>query len=287
MTTADAIVEREPLTLTDGRQLAVCEAGDPDGPVALYLHGTGSSRLEVALYGEAAARHGIRLVAWDRPGAGRSSFQPGRRLRDVLDDARAVAASVGADRPVAFGHSGGGTHVVALASAAPHVIRAGVAINPGGPSDDDTLSRLPRQFQWTIRAARDRPWVFDLLGRMMEHRGNRVIDAVKNRAVDPADRALINDPRIRPLFEAAAVEGGLQPRAYTKEAVMFWTQPWDISLTTFAVPLHVYAGRDDPFRSFAESLGRAGAQLHWFDGGHVFCFADPVMEDLLSQIAAL
>ena len=41
--------EREPLTGKGGRRIVVCEAGDPDGTVVLYLHGTGSSRLEVAL----------------------------------------------------------------------------------------------------------------------------------------------------------------------------------------------------------------------------------------------
>jgi hypothetical protein len=47
--------ELDQLVLPGGRRLAVCEAGDPDGVVAFYFHGTGSSRLETALYASAAA----------------------------------------------------------------------------------------------------------------------------------------------------------------------------------------------------------------------------------------
>jgi hypothetical protein len=74
--------ELEPLRLADGRRLDLCEVGDPKGRVALYLHGTGSSRLEVAPYAEAASRDGVRLVAWNRPGtAAGTSLSPGGLIR--------------------------------------------------------------------------------------------------------------------------------------------------------------------------------------------------------------
>ena len=59
--------ELDALTLADGRHLALCEVGDPGGRVAFYFHGTGSSRLEVALFADAAMAQGVRLVCWDRP----------------------------------------------------------------------------------------------------------------------------------------------------------------------------------------------------------------------------
>lgn len=55
---------RDDLVLPGGRRLALCEVGDPDGVVAFYFQCTGSSRLETALYADAAAAQGVRLVGW-------------------------------------------------------------------------------------------------------------------------------------------------------------------------------------------------------------------------------
>ena len=73
----EGLRQLDPLVLANGRRIALCETGDPDGEIAVYLHGTGSSRLEVGLYGAAAAAHGVRLVAWDRPGSGGSDRSAG------------------------------------------------------------------------------------------------------------------------------------------------------------------------------------------------------------------
>jgi len=87
--------ELDDVVLPGGRRLALCEVGDPSGRVAFYFHGTGSSRLETGLYASAAAAAGVRLVGWDRPGAGRSPAQPGRTLVDVVADTQAVAEHLG------------------------------------------------------------------------------------------------------------------------------------------------------------------------------------------------
>jgi pimeloyl-ACP methyl ester carboxylesterase len=279
--------EHEPVRLPDGRRLDVCEVGDPDGRVALYLHGTGSSRLEVAPYAEAATRHRIRLEAWNRPGSGDSDVQPGRTLLDVVADTRAVAESVGADRPVVVGLSGGGCHVLALAAAAPDVVRAGVAINPGPPADDAVLAEAPRMYRILIKLARDRPRWFGRITGSLEGEPGPLGRRFQERSLDPLDLAVMRDPVIGPLLTAGSAEGRRQPRAYTEEALMIWGQPWGVSLDSFAVPLVVFAGRHDPFMTFGLRLERAGAELHWFDGGHMSGFAGPVVEDVMARTAAV
>lgn len=54
----------------------------------MYLHGTPSCRLEPAAFGvaDAASRRGIRLIAPDRPGIGRSDALPERRVLDYPAD---------------------------------------------------------------------------------------------------------------------------------------------------------------------------------------------------------
>ena len=279
--------EHDLLQLDDGRRLAVCEVGDPDGDVAFYLHGTGSSRLEVALYAATATRHGIRLVAWDRPGSGGSDDLPNRTLLDVVPDAAAVAGKVGADRPVVVGLSGGGSHVLALVSAGSGVVRAGVAINPGAPADDRVLADMPRQNRVMIKLARDHPRMFRRLIAPMESGGGKLMQKMQRRALDPLDVQTVEDPDVGPLFAASAAEGRRQAGAYLNEALMIWSGRWPVDLTTFPVPLHVYAGENDPFATFSRSLERSGAVLHMFPGGHVSGFAPDVLERVMTTVAAL
>jgi pimeloyl-ACP methyl ester carboxylesterase len=277
--------EREPLVLPDGRRLALCEVGDPHGHVALYLHATGSSRLEIALYGEAAARRGVRLVAWDRPGAGGSDPQPGRSLLDVVADTAAVCAELGVDRPVAVGLSGGGCHVLALASAAPQVVRAGVAINPVPPAEDDIMGLGPAGFRMLMKLARRRPRLFGLVADRRE-RGGRITRAISRRSLDPVDVRLMQRPEFALLFWRAIDEGLRQPGEYAKECLMLWGRPWGVSLTSFAVPLHLFAGEHDPFAPFCVWLRAAGAELEVFPGGHLSGFAPAALDHIMTVVAA-
>jgi pimeloyl-ACP methyl ester carboxylesterase len=96
------------VVLPDARVLAVVEWGDPDGFPAFYFHGTPGSRLEGAFADGAARRHGFRLIAMDRLGFGRSTFQAGRRFRDWPRDVCALADRLQVREFGVVGHSGGG-----------------------------------------------------------------------------------------------------------------------------------------------------------------------------------
>lgn len=51
-----------------GRVLRVREAGEPDGTVVMYFHGTPGSRLDLCFGEQLAAERGVRLISFDRPG---------------------------------------------------------------------------------------------------------------------------------------------------------------------------------------------------------------------------
>lgn len=61
------------VALGGGRTLALDDVGDPAGAPVLYLHGTPDSRLARHPDDGLAAAAGVRLLAVDRPGYGRSS----------------------------------------------------------------------------------------------------------------------------------------------------------------------------------------------------------------------
>jgi pimeloyl-ACP methyl ester carboxylesterase len=66
------------IELAGGRTLSYGVLGDPDGAATVVvLDGPGSRGLARAA-GPAAAERGLRLIAPDRPGFGRSTPRPGR-----------------------------------------------------------------------------------------------------------------------------------------------------------------------------------------------------------------
>lgn len=114
-----------------GRVLRVRDAGDPDGAVVMYFHGTPSSRLDLCFGEQLAAERGIRLVSFDRPGYGGSTPAP-FGLASIGADAHAIADGLGVARFAAFGLSGGGPGALAAATAADtRVTRVGIASGTG------------------------------------------------------------------------------------------------------------------------------------------------------------
>src|SRR5215212_10651995 len=123
------------LTTPDGRALAYVERGAEDGTPVIVSHGTPGSRLARHPDPEIYERHGVRAVAYDRPGYGRSDPQPGRSVADATADIAAIADELGFDRFAVVGGSGGAPHALACgALLGDRVVRVGALVTPA-PSD--------------------------------------------------------------------------------------------------------------------------------------------------------
>jgi pimeloyl-ACP methyl ester carboxylesterase len=103
------------VTLRDGRTLGYLDIGDPDGLPVLSCHGGLSCGLDVAPGAASAARHGVRILAPDRPGIGRSTRQPGRAPLDWADDVADFTEQLGIERFAVLGWSLGGLYAQACA----------------------------------------------------------------------------------------------------------------------------------------------------------------------------
>ena len=101
---------------SSGRMLAWNEYGDPAGRPMLYFHGWPSSRLQGRLVHHLARERGLRVIAPDRPGIGRSTYEPGRRLESWPQLMADFADFLGIDRWAQLGVSGGGPYVLACAA---------------------------------------------------------------------------------------------------------------------------------------------------------------------------
>jgi pimeloyl-ACP methyl ester carboxylesterase len=98
-----------------GRVLRARDAGDPNGPVVMYFHGTPGSRRDLSFDEQVVTDSGARLVSFDRPGYGGSTPAP-FGLASIATDAHAVADALGLARFATLGVSGGGPGALAAAT---------------------------------------------------------------------------------------------------------------------------------------------------------------------------
>src|SRR5215472_17164585 len=141
----DAIIR-----LPDGRALGYMQVGPSDGYPLFYFHGHQSSRLEVLLWAEMALAAGVRMIALDRPGIGRSDPKAGYHLLDWPDDVEEVANQLGIERFAIAAVSGGGAYALACAYKIPHRLTAcGLicSIAPGQLITKDSPRRM-RAMWW-------------------------------------------------------------------------------------------------------------------------------------------
>jgi len=104
------------LATPDGRQLEVLDTGPDDGLPLIFHNGTPGGLVAFPAMVAEAARRGLRTVMYARPGYGRSTGQPDRRVADAAADVATVLAGLGARQFVTVGWSGGGPHALACAA---------------------------------------------------------------------------------------------------------------------------------------------------------------------------
>ena len=133
-----------PLTtvdLPDGRTLAYAEWGDPAGRPIVTCHGTPGCRLNRHPNQDLVRSTGARVIAFDRPGYGRSTRNAGRRVVDVVPDVVALVDHLGLDEFAVVGGSGGGPHALAVAASLPDRVTRGVMLptRVGGTAEEARL----------------------------------------------------------------------------------------------------------------------------------------------------
>jgi pimeloyl-ACP methyl ester carboxylesterase len=104
--------ERLNISTDDGRMLECLVSGPEDGAVLVFHAGT-SNGLVPLPSGLDPSRIGVRTVLYARPGYGRSTPQPGRRVADAATDTATILDALGIERFLNVGWSGGGPHALA------------------------------------------------------------------------------------------------------------------------------------------------------------------------------
>ncbi len=266
------------LTLPDGRQLAYAEFGPSDGIPVLYFHGAPSSRLEPALIGSAAIdRAGLRVIAADRPGVGRSDFLPSRKLSHWAADVVCLADSLGIDRFVVFGNSGGGPYAAACAAQLPKRVIAAVIVSGAWQmTDPEVRGNLPLMNRLVWLLARRFPPGLRLLLKTMagESKATDEEDLARMRTfLPPGDVASFSSPGRLAAMQAAiraCLELGTKGTAWD---MRIHVQPYDVSFggETLTRIFHGGMDRNVPIQ-LAQKMARAisrGELTVFPEDGHV------------------
>jgi pimeloyl-ACP methyl ester carboxylesterase len=127
---------------SDGRTLHVYDTGPvgADGQLAVvWHHGTPNIGSPPEPLFAASERLGIRWVAYDRPGYGRSTPRGDRNVATAADEASAVADALGIGRFAVMGHSGGGPHALACGALLPERVLGVVSVCGLAPFDAEEL----------------------------------------------------------------------------------------------------------------------------------------------------
>ncbi len=140
----------------DGSVIAVEVAGEQGATPVLFCHGLADSRLSVHLFTQAARELGLRLVAPDRPGIGRTDPRRLRRLADWVEDAALVLDAAGAGPVALLGVSAGGPFAAACAARLPGRVRSLTLVCPLGAPGWPTRGMAPGQRR-ALQLARHAP----------------------------------------------------------------------------------------------------------------------------------
>lgn len=238
---------------------------------------------------------GVRLIAFDRPGYGKSDRKSGRRVADGAADVCDVADALGLDRFAVLGRSGGGPHALACAALLPdRVTRVAVLVGLA-----ETAHESDRVDRWSEQMTE-----FNRRAYLAAERGTKAararLDAERYRG-DPAlllgelyaelpesDRRVLDDMGIRRLLISSWAEGIRGSADGWIDDLLAFVTPWGFDLTDITAPTLVWHGAEDRFSpvGHAHTLGARIPGCHVvIQPGHGHFAALNVMPELISLLA--
>lgn len=280
----------------NGFSIAYCEYGDPHGFPVLYCHGTPGSGVECALAENAARRHGLRLIAPDRPGYGETEAAYTMSYAAWAQGVMQLLRQLGITRYAVLGISGGGPNALALAAADAERVIALSLVCPLAPTVLPELARATHPFvQWLLRRMRHSPrWIDWLLLRPVAAIG-RVLPRMAVTSMrfynGRADRPCLTRPAVVELLTHNMRRAFHQGRAGGARDLRLMISPWDFSLNGITLPVKLWHGTADELLSPEHSRWIAAqltlAELQLVPGaGHFslpFDHIEPIMEDLANR----
>jgi pimeloyl-ACP methyl ester carboxylesterase len=235
------------VTLPDGRELAYEDYGDPYGTPVLSFHGGLSSRLDAAPAHDAALALGVRLISPDRPGMGRSTFQPDRRLLDWPGDVTNLADVLALERFAVMGWSCGGPYAAACGARLGDRVTSVALLSTAIPLDlfgttrgltsDDRILLFLTRWAPILAAGIIRVTIADASDRRLYEEIRRSFPAVDRTALDER-----GSPSAAVAFVKESTRQGTRG-ALTDYRI--FGDPWGFALEEITAPVQIWEGTED------------------------------------------
>lgn len=270
----------------DGRALEVILAGPGDGEILLFHHGTPGAAVVFQPLVDAAAAYGLRTVLYSRPGYGRSTPHPGRRVADAAADSRAVLDAVDADRCVTLGWSGGGPHALACAALLGDRCLAAAVVAGPAPMAGSVE-------EWTAGMGEDNVAEFTAALTGADSLTAYLAADAETLQVATRDDLVAGMSSVLSPVDVAAMSGAAgdylaaSMRHALRQGIDGWRDddlafvtPWGLKLADVAVPVALWQGTEDlmvPHRhGTLLAAGLPSSRVHFDAGqGHITLIAEP------------
>jgi pimeloyl-ACP methyl ester carboxylesterase len=229
--------------------MSYAEFGDPRGLPVLAIHGTPGSRFMFGLTDQAARERGLRVIAPDRPGYGRSEYRRNTSLMRSAEDFISLADALDLKRLAVIGVSGGGPHAIATVSAIPNRVALLALVSPVGPVAECRkqvrMSRMHRLiFTRMVRSPQACATFFWSLRGMVRLAPGVAYRALQQR-VTRSDQGVLGRPEVKANLQAAIREGLKPGIKGALQDLRLFCSPWGLALPEVDVPTVVWQGSDD------------------------------------------
>lgn len=236
------------LQLPDGRQLCYAEYGDPEGLPIFVFHGNPNSRLLWGVIPGSPFLPGVRLIAPDRPGFGRTEFKKGvTTLENWPNDVVALADSLGIEKFAVFGPSGGGPFALACAWKIPERLTAVGIFASVGPFLPETAEKLAAPIRTMWKNAPRLPGLFrvqmKLFAWLARNFPNLYIRMVL-KEFSETDRKNYARLKLAGLLRPDRNEGYRQGGIGTWYDAMIPSE-WPIPIEEIKIKVHLWQGEED------------------------------------------
>ena len=246
------------IAVGDDRQIGFAEFGDPQGRAIFWLHGTPGARRQIPMEARVfAEQQHIRLIGVDRPGIGSSTQHSYDTVVAFADDLRTIADTLGIDKFIVVGLSGGGPYTLGCAAAMPdRVVAAGVI---GGVAPTMGADGITGGLMGTVgtRVAPLLQFAGVPIG-LVASAIIRLIRPVASPAADlygrvspEADRRLLARPEIKAMFLDDILNGSRKQMAAPFSDVVVFARDWGFRLSDIKVPVRWWHGDADHIVPYA------------------------------------
>lgn len=275
--------------LAGGEYLGGRWIGDPSkSRIVLYFHGFPGCRIEAMLGHLAATERKVSLLAFDRPGLGRSRTPVVTTVCDVTVRIIEALDVLQIQKVDIIAVSGGTPYGVSVASALKDRVGKCAFVSPlWDTGKKEHLQAMNFANRSLIRLGRSLPWLGRTVLTLMAWSWRsfpKLATAWFGFVLPPVDRKILKRKSVLPIMNHNLAEALVQgARGIVSEYSRFTEPRWQVDASEVSMPVRIWHGTQDDYvplimaRSLAAQI--PGASFILVEGGGHF-----MMVDLLSDV---